>query len=272
MKSDSENPLPSEQLNLVAEENLVTHMSWVQSRVAGMRVIADKHLMMIDSGLACDTFNFVVRARLDEATLQERIAQAIAFFKGVQRPFSWWVGATDQPARLGQALLDAGLEAAESEVAMVADLDALMMTDLTPQGLQIERVTTLQQLRDFARINAANWQPPDQDVIRFYEAAAPVLLAEDSALRMYVGYHGDEAVVTSQLTVSNEAVGLYNIATLAAHRRKGYGSAMTLYPLLEARAQGFKTAVLQASADGLGVYHRLGFRATGRFTEYQLPE
>jgi hypothetical protein len=46
---------------------------------------------------------------------------------------------------------------------------------------------------------------------------------------------------------------------------------MTLRPLLDARADGFKTAVLQASPDGQGIYTRLGFRVTGRFTEYQLP-
>lgn len=32
---------------------------------------------------------------------------------------------------------------------------------------------------------------------------------------------------------------------------------------------GLKTATLQAAADGMGVYQRLGFVATGQFTEYQ---
>ena len=64
-------------------------------------------------------------------------------------------------------------------------------------------------------------------------------------------------------------VGLYNIATLAAHRRRGYGSALTLAPLLEARRVGVSTAVLQAAPDGVGVYRRIGFEAFGEITEYK---
>ena len=69
--------------------------------------------------------------------------------------------------------------------------------------------------------------------------------------------------------MSEGAVGLYGIATLAAHRRKGYGTALTLRPLLDARDEGHTLAVLQASAEGQGVYARLGFLPTGHYTEYK---
>lgn len=265
------NDLTSEQLNSAAEANMVTHMSWVQSRTEGMRVFVDDQLTVIDSGLPCDTFNFVCRARLAEDSMRGRIDQVLEHFTSVRRPFSWWVGPADQPASLGQTLLEAGFAAAESEVAMAADLNALNMTELAPHGLRIERVTTPEQLRDYAAINAANWTPPDQQVINFYEAASPVILASDSPLWVYIGYLGDEAAATAEMTIGGGVVGLYNIATLEAHRRLGVGSALTLSPLLDAREQGFTTAILQASSDGLGVYKRLGFKETGHFTEYQLP-
>jgi hypothetical protein len=44
---------------------------------------------------------------------------------------------------------------------------------------------------------------------------------------------------------------------------------MILRPLLDARAEGHTLAVLQASADGQGLYARLGFEERGRYTEYQ---
>ena len=46
---------------------------------------------------------------------------------------------------------------------------------------------------------------------------------------------------------------------------------MTAHALLEARRDGISRAVLQASADGLGVYERIGFQKFGRITEYK-PE
>jgi len=41
--------------------------------------------------------------------------------------------------------------------------------------------------------------------------------------------------------------GLNNISTLEAYRRRGFGTAMTLQPFLDARAQRYRTAILQAA-------------------------
>ena len=136
---------------------------------------------------------------------------------------------------------------------------------------QIERATTPKHIRDFGNTLSALMTPSDEPVIRFYEAAAPVLLAADAPMWLYVGYLDGEPVATAELTVSGGVAGLYNISTLEVHRHKGIGSALTFRPLLDARAKGFKVGILQAAADGLGVYTRLGFQATGHFTEYRVP-
>jgi GNAT superfamily N-acetyltransferase len=261
----------AEQLDATDEANKVTHLSWIQQRTTGMRVDADDQLIVVDSGLPTDTFNVICRARLEGDSLPERIAQVVTHFTTVQRPFAWWVGPADRPESLGQALLEAGFMAAGSEPGMAADLKALPTTDLAPHGLRIERARTAKQIHEFATILAALGTPPVSEVVRFYEAATPVLLAPDAPIWLYVGYLDEEPVASAELTVGGGVGGLYNIATLAAHRRQGIGSAMTSHPLLDARANGFRTAVLQASPDGQGIYTRLSFRVTGRFTEYQLP-
>lgn len=253
-----------------ADGNLVTHMTWVQARLPGARVELDDALVLSDSGLPCDTFNFVCRARLDAAA-PAAIARAAGHFSAVRRPFSWWVGPADRPAELGRMLLDAGFAAAESEVAMAADLGRIADADTAPEGLRIERATTPARILDFARINAANWDPPDAHVVSFYRLATPLLCRPDAPLRLYVGYLDDVPVATAELTVSEGAVGLYGISTLAAYRRRGFGSALTLKPLLDAREEGHTLAVLQASEDGRRVYARLGFEEWGGYTEYQLP-
>jgi predicted acetyltransferase len=84
-----------------------------------------------------------------------------------------------------------------------------------------------------------------------------------------VGYLDDVPVAASELTVGGGVVGLYTVCTLAAYRRRGFGTVLTLHPLLEARAQGHNTAILQASTEGEPVYTRLGFIPFGQITEYK---
>jgi ribosomal protein S18 acetylase RimI-like enzyme len=257
------------ELAAAADENLATHFTWVQRQTAGMRAAIASDLVLTECGMPCDTFNAVCRARLSSSAASMRIREAIAWFAG--RPFSWWVGPADEPGDLGARLSAERLSPAESEVAMAADLSRLRAIDTSPGGLEIRRARAPGELADFARVNAANWDPPDRLLVRFYELAAPALLAPDSPLRMYVGYAGGEAVAASELTVGGGVAGLYGISTLAAHRHRGYGSAMTAYPLLEARGDGIATAVLQASAAGRAVYERIGFEKFGEITEYK-PE
>lgn len=259
---------PGERALLEAmEANMLTHMSWVQQRLPETTVVLEPALSIIDSGLSSDTFNFVVRARIPGEELRLRIDAAIGHFTRTGRPFSWWVGPLDQPADLSQALIAAGLAPAEAELGMFATLDTLGDAPLTPAGLQIIRAVTQEQVWDFATAVAGS--PPDLNVLAFYESAARHLLDHRSPIRLYVGYLAGEPVASSELCVGGGVVGLYGIATLPSQRRRGFGTALTLRPLLDAREDGFSTAVLQASPEGQHVYARLGFVAVGRFTEYK---
>jgi len=148
------------ELAQAAAENLATHMSWAHERTPGMRVFSDEYLVLADSGLACDTFNTVCRARLTDDTVRERVETAVAYFRSAARPFSWWVGPGDLPPALPVALRSAGLEAAESELAMAIDLAVLDESWAPPPNISIERVRTPEDARHFALINAANWSPP----------------------------------------------------------------------------------------------------------------
>jgi GNAT superfamily N-acetyltransferase len=252
-----------------ADDNLVVHASWVHQRTPGMPVENTPELVVVDSGLPCDTFNVVCRARLDPATAPARIRAAIDSFTRTGRPFSWWHGPADQPPDLATYLQAAGLRPAERELAMVANLAALPSDTPLPDGLSIQRVRTARQLNHFAAIVAAGWTPPDQHVLRFYARATPALLRPDAPLWLYVGYLGDVPVATAELTVGGGVVGLYNIITQPAYRRRGVGTAMTLQPLRDAHEQGATTAILQASDEGARVYSRVGFTPLGDIREFK---
>lgn len=70
---------------------------------------------------------------------------------------------------------------------------------------------------------------------------------------------GEWACVALTLRVGDDASVQY-VATDAAYRRRGLAARVVGAALTEAWADGLRTATLQASPDGYGVYERLGFR------------
>lgn len=158
-----------------ADENLALHAGWVHQQTASMRVLNDSEFIVIDSGLPCDTFNLICRARLAAATAHERIHAAIKHFVNVQRPFSWWLGPGATPADLATHLLATGLEEAETEVAMAADLKQMRWVAPSHAQLTIRSVKSAEQLTDFACTIGMQENAPDPHVLQFYDLAAAVL-------------------------------------------------------------------------------------------------
>jgi hypothetical protein len=261
---------PESEVAAEAAENLALHMTWVHARVPGMYARIEDSLVLADSGLATDTWNTICRARLI-SDVASHITEAIEYFSGRGRAFSWWLGPGDLPVDLSDALRKAGLVFAESEVAMAADLAELPAYPQAPAGLDVQRIRSLDQLNDFASINAANWDPPDADVLTFHRLASAALLSNDCPLWLYLGYLGQEPVATAQIAVSGGTAGLYNVSTRAEYRRRGIGMAMTILPLLDARAAGADLGILQAASDGVGVYRRAGFVPFGEYREFKPP-
>jgi ribosomal protein S18 acetylase RimI-like enzyme len=252
-----------------ADANFVVHATWAVSRTEGMTSRVSERLVIADSGLPCDTFNFVCRARLDPASARPAAAEAVDYFAGAGRPFSWWVGPADRPAELGPTLESLGLERAETELAMAMPLESLPVAIPPVPGLEVRRVRTADDLALLAKITAANWTPPDPDVLRFYQRTAASLLSPSAPQWFYLGLLEGDVVATAEATVDDGTVGLYNIATRADVRGRGIGSTMTWQPLRDARAAGCDLAILQAAAEGVGLYRRLGFDSFGTITEYK---
>lgn len=256
--------LPVDDIAAAADANFVVHATWAPQRAAGMRTWMRPILTLVDSGLACDTFNIACCARLPANEARQHIGAALDFFAAGSNQFSWWVGPADQPQWLGELLLDAGLARAESELAMAISLAELPAVPQLPDGLQIQRATTVDQLKAFALTVT-----PDAEPARFYQLTAQALLTPDCPQQFFLGFMKGMPVATLEATLAGGVAGLYNITTHASWRGRGLASTMTLHTLQEAHRRGAGAGVLQAAAAGIGVYRRLGFEAFGEIVEYK---
>ena len=85
----------------------------------------------------------------------------------------------------------------------------------------------------------------------------------------YVAYWNGEPVATAATVLGAGAVGVYNVATLPDHRRRGFGEAVMRYALEEARREhGLEHTTLQSTPAGYGIYERMGYRTVTRVAVY----
>jgi N-acetylglutamate synthase len=127
-----------------------------------------------------------------------------------------------------------------------------------PVGLTIEAVdpADLEEVGTGARLLADGFEAP-------VELLAPLVAPEVLALpgmTAYVGRVDGQPRTTGFGAVTDGHVGVFNIATPPEHRGRGYGRAVTARVVADGVLAGARTAYLQASPMGLGVYQRMGFR------------
>ena len=192
------------------------------------------------------------------------LADAVAEIEQLGLPYSVQVRRGLTPACEAEAR-GLGLTAEEPIPGMVARPGELAAPE--PEGLEVVRVSTADGLAQALAIAAAGFEVPA-------DLLAPMYLLDVAAvdgLVYYLGRVDGRDVSTSVGYTLDDTVGVFNVATPPEHRGRGYGAALTV----EAARQGFdggaELAWLQASAMGVGVYRRLGFREVEEYLLLTAP-
>ena len=222
------------------------------------------------TGMPTPTLNGVLRTDAEPGTVDALIERTLAHVRSKNVPrFAWWTGPDTVPADLGQRLAEHGLTYWEGSRGMAVDLPALEEWP-TPAGLAIEQVRDREMLERWTYAAFTGLGLPGASMGHGVDLFAG--LGFDLPLRSYLGTLDGEAVATSQLFLGAGVAGIYIVATVPEARRLGIGTALTLAPLREARAMGYRIGILHASPMGFGMYRRLGFREYCRMSNYQIQD
>ncbi len=258
-----ENPTLQE-IKKAMQKNMHLHMTYFARYTPSMEIISLPDVTVVRSQIQDDTFNYALLAKFTEENATSRITYVKSLFKKDSLPFSWWVGDSDLPIHLEKHLLSEGFVFKEKNVGMYKDLSHLPEKK---SPLVFKKVESQKELKAFTDIIVSIGGNPEAFAI-IYSQIPLSAYTGNTPLELHLGYVDNIPVVSGILVIENGVAGIYYVATIPSERKKKFGTAMMIHLLEKAKVKGCSIATLQASAEGLSLYERLGFRKCSTFSEY----
>jgi GNAT superfamily N-acetyltransferase len=223
-------------------------------------VLETHDLFITNCGLPATVFN---RAFLKEpgGDLAAAFERAEAYFERAKLPFAFTVR-SDREAACAEALVAAGYERQEEMPGMV--LLPIRDGSQPIEGLEVREVATRQDLESFQETALEGFGFPRQLGRLFITEQ----FLEKPGAKLYLGLLHGEPVCTSSLVPTPGIAGIYWVATLPEHRKRGLGEAITWAAVRGGMESGCATASLQASEAGAPVYARMGFTTPIHYVKY----
>ena len=222
------------------------------------------------STLPFPLFNSVMRARLPGDRIDALIDARLAACEARKVPMLWWTGPSTTPADLGERLDRCGF-VLEGARGMAADLECHVAPhDLPPPepAPSIEAVEDAATLAQWSRVLCDSFGAPHPFGEAFGELAVTIGLGPLSPFRHFLARVDGEPAATCSLFLGAGVAGIYDVSTLPERRRRGLGRLITRAAMHEARARGYRMAILHSSALGAGVYRALGFQDVCAIGQY----
>jgi ribosomal protein S18 acetylase RimI-like enzyme len=243
-------------------KNFEEKVSYIARMVTGMAVTDQSSYLSVDCGLPSDTFNVLV---VRDGSASTQMLASVDHFTSKGFPLAVWFWESDVDQACLSAFIQHGLKSTEINTAMYTDLSELQIAPLHIEGLEIKRAVIASDLLHIGNVLAALFGDSKEagQVLAYFQRLCELPLSMFPAMHYYLGTLHDAVVATGTLFVGSETVGIYDVATCNAYRRRGIGSAMFQHLLEDARTCNRRFCVLQASEDGLGIYVKAGFRPVG---------
>lgn len=252
------------------EINMLDYMDYYASHLPDMEILEKAGLNLVNANVPTTLFNYVTRSSLSgsDEQIRQQIDEAIAYFNERKLPFGWWITPSTLPKDMPRYLEQKGLRrSSQVYEGMVMPLDQLPEQN-PPQELVIRTASNENELQHFADVAAEAFKVPQNVMRTYYGQAGELSFSKHHPIRLYIGYWEDKPVVTCILYREKDMAGIYSVATVPYARRRGFGTALTLAALEDARQEGLLLAGLQATEKGKSVYEQIGFVPCCTFLEY----
>lgn len=202
-----------------------------------------------------------------EQELGSRVATASAYFTSRGLAWSYWLceGWLERKVRRrSRAILGRnGLRLASEMPGMAAD--SLLPGHRKPPLFEVRPLCDDATRLAFCDIGAVCFHVPLQWFREVFDAHC----VQRSQFVGWIAYHRGEPVTTAATVAANNVVGVYNVATLPAHRHQGFGEALVRFALERAREQtGIERTILQSTSYGLRLYERMGYSAVTKVSVF----
>ncbi len=129
--------------------------------------------------------------------------------------------------------------------------------------LSIERVRDVAHMDVFSNVQSRGFNETQESFDRWHPwlRAANHRNLENPNQLFYVGSLGNEAVGVVLTVIDGESAGIYAVATLPNHRKKGISATIMKQAVLDAQAKGCNIMTLQVKQDSYveDFYRHLGF-------------
>ena len=142
-----------------------------------------------------------------------------------------------------------------------------LSADATPAELEVVRVTGAQEVEELEAISVRGFGNEDDTIEP--GAIHPPAILDDPRMVLWLGRVDGRPVGAAMSYRSDEAVGIFGVTTIAAMRRRGYGTALTRAAML---VDTGLPSVLAPSPEGESVYRRLGFGHVGELRIWSRQE
>jgi GNAT superfamily N-acetyltransferase len=252
------------------EANLWRALREMIALVPGAEIHDDPEALWFITGVPHPLFNGILRPHLAPDDVEAWSAQVMQQFRARGVPLLWWLGPNALPGDLGTWLEQQGLRTDGPSPGMTADLLSEEVATPLPPCVEIVQITDSAMralwgptlFKGFG-LDCALLQHPG--MVAFLEHQPLDTVAR---WRHYLALCEGTPAGAASLFLAEGVAGIYNVAVLPELRRQGIGVALTARTMREARTQGYRVAVLQASALGAPVYRQLGFREICAVTTY----